>query len=77
MTRGGGMKGFWPANRLIVFALGAVVLTVLVAAIRSTEGDVAAPSVLSADQSPACTSCDARHKHLTRMAPALEKDPLP
>jgi hypothetical protein len=71
------MTGFRPANRLIVVALGALGLAVLVAAIRSTEGDVAATSVLSADQSPACTSCDARHKQRTRMAPALEKDPLP
>ncbi len=71
------MTGFRPAIRLIAVALGAVGLAVLIAAIRSTEGDVAAPSVLSAGQTPACTSCDARHRHLTRIAPALEKDPLP
>ncbi len=71
------MTGFQPAKRLIALALGAPGLAVLIAAIRSTEGEVSAPSVLSPDQWPSCTSCDVRHKRPPHVAPAIDKDPLP
>lgn len=71
------MKRMFPANLLFVAGFGALGVAALIAPIGSTEGDVAGSSVLEPSQSLACTSCDARHKHLKRMGPAPEKDLLP